>query len=133
MITGKVIGGEIIPDNPKYFIIQLSKWEGKRVKIDEVKRGKTQGQLGYLFGLVYPLIAEHTGYTIEETHSIMKKLHLPRKFILWRGREIELAPSIKPSTSQELSEFITKVIMEAGEMSINIPPPDELHDIREPL
>ena len=131
MLTGTVKDGNILPDNPNYFKAQMMKLEGKRIQIEEVRRSKTQGQLGYLFGVCYPLIAEHTGYTIEETHSLMKKLYLPRKFIMWRGREIELEPSIKPSTSKELSEFITNVINEAGEMNINIPPPDELHDLKD--
>jgi hypothetical protein len=49
---------------------------------------------------------------------------LPPRITKYRGREIKMAATTTTLSKEEMAEFITRVLAEAGEMGINIPPAD---------
>lgn len=109
-----------------YSILHLLKYEPTAiaVTIEPIRSNRSLSQLAYLWGVVYPEIAGHTGHSATELHSIFKKLLLPPKVTKFRGREITLTGSTSNLSKGEMAEFITRVIAEAGQMGINIPPAD---------
>jgi hypothetical protein len=92
--------------------------------IEPIRSARSLNQLAYLYGVVYQTIAEHTGHSPNELHEIYKLLFLPPQITKYRGREIKSPPSTTKLSRGEMAEFITRIIADAGEIGINIPPAD---------
>jgi len=126
-----VADGKVIPNNPRYTKGMLSLYDqcDVIVVIERRRRGKTRAQLGYYFGVVLPEIAARTGHSVEELDLIFKAKFLRSK-VRWRGAEIFVSGSKAPLTSNELAEYVTEVIGEAGELGIEVPPADKLYQFK---
>ena len=113
IFTGVLRGGKVVPKNPRYVRGSLQMYADCdiRVIVEKRKRGKSKEQLGYLFGVVYPEISQHTGHSVAELDMIMKQRYLKQK-VLWRGADMFVTGSKAPLTSNELSEFISSVVLE---------------------
>ena len=131
IFTGELKGGKVVPKNPRYVrgSLQLYNDCDIRVIVERRKRNKSRKQLGYLFGVVYPEISQHTGHTITELDALMKHKFLKQK-VLWRGNELLVTNSKALLTSNELAEFITEVIREANDLGIEIPLPDKAYQFK---
>lgn len=123
--NGKLKGGKVLYKNPRWVAGMLQQFDDCNLSITFEKRRKhrSKEQMGYLWGVVYPEISEHTGHTPEELHEIYKAQFL-RKKVNWRGAQMTVLTSTGQLTSNEMAEFITNVILDAGEMGISVPPPD---------
>lgn len=99
--------------------------EGEKLifTLEKNKKSRTNKQNSYYWGVVLKLISEHTGHSDEELHELFK-MFLPRKFITYKGKEIEITVSTKRLNTLEMVTYIDKIIVEAGSMGISIPPPD---------
>jgi hypothetical protein len=108
----------------QYSILTLLKYEPTQIAVTvaPIRSNRSMNQLAYLWGVVYPEIAGHTGHTATELHEIFKRLLLPPRITKFKGREIKMAGTTSTLSKGEMAEFITRVIAEAGEMGINIPP-----------
>jgi hypothetical protein len=91
---------------------------------------KSQEALGYLYGRVFPMIAEDTG---EDRHVV--KWEMKNRFLTvteealnkhtGEVRFVDRVKSIGELNSKELATFIDQVILEAAEsFGIVVPPPD---------
>ena len=58
---------------------------------------------------------------------MFEDLFAPRKVLKHRGKEIVTTVHCKDLSTGEIAEFLTRVIVEAGEMGINIPPASFYH------
>src|SRR3990172_6045887 len=89
IFTGVLRGGKVVPKNPRYVRGSLQMYADCdiRVIVEKRKRGKSKEQLGYLFGVVYPEISQHTGHSVAELDMIMKQRYLKQK-VLWRGADM---------------------------------------------
>ena len=74
ILYGKVEKGKLILDYPEKFIVRLASLEGKRVEVVVRKETNTRTSQSnrYLFGVVYAVISENTGYDPEQVHDAMK-------------------------------------------------------------
>ena len=127
--------GKLVLDNPPYFRTILSGYEDTpkvRITIEKQRGAKTLNHLGYLFGVVYPEIARHTGHSVDELDAIFKRKYLKKK-LMWRGAELVTIDSKANLTSLEMGEYITNVIAEANELGIDIPSPDKHYALEETL
>lgn len=122
--NGNLSGGKLGYKNERWVRGMLQQYDDCELTITfEKKRKKRSGeQLGYLWGVVYPEISAHTGHTPEELHAIYKAKYLKRK-AHWRGADIVVLTSTSRLTANEMAEFITNVIVDAGELGIEIPEP----------
>lgn len=123
---GKLLeGGDVVPNNPRYTKGHLAFYEpcDVIVVVERRKRSKSRQQLGYLFGVIYPEIANHTGHSVEELDAIFKEMFLKKK-VMWRGADRFITVSKADLTTNEMAEFITNVITEAGELGIEVPEAD---------
>jgi hypothetical protein len=117
---------------PPHTVLILLKYEPSKVAvtIEPIRSNRSLNQLAYLWGQVYPRIADHTGHTPNELHEIYKRLLLPPQILKWRGREIKVAGTTTKLSKGEMAEFITRVISEAAQMGITVPPADPTKSTR---
>lgn len=123
---GKLLNGQIVLDNGRWFKGTLAGFEDCDVKLTvERKRGtRSEKMNNYLWGVVYETIAEKTGYLPEEVHQIFRSKFLSEKRV-WRGGNITIARSTATLTTDEFSEYLNQIISDVAEMSIEIPLPDK--------
>jgi hypothetical protein len=71
---GKVKKGKVELDYPERYIVHLSKLEGQRIELITRKETntRTNQQNKYMWGVVYAIISEATGYDPEQVHDAMK-------------------------------------------------------------
>lgn len=129
VLHGKLEYGELCFDRPSYLKAMLNKIENIEVRITiEPKRGKKSNQqLGYLYGVLYALLAEETGHSVEEIDRIMKGKFLIDK-VLWRGSEIITAKGKAELNNMEMGDYITAVCGEAADLGIIVPEPNREWD-----
>lgn len=96
------------------------------VVFERRRSSRSKEQLGYLWGVVYPEISIHTGHSPEELHEIFKAKFL-KNTLTWRGTEMFVIGSTSRCSLNEMAEFITNVVAEAGELGISVPDPDPLY------
>ena len=77
----------------QYSILTLLKYEPSQVVVTivPIRSNRSLNQLSYLWGIVYPEIAGHTGHTATELHEIFKRLLVPPRVTKFKGREIKMA------------------------------------------
>lgn len=121
IILGRVKNGEI--QLQRFFQNDLKKWEGKNIEITKVESSKTQQQLGYLFGVVFKIISEYTGFTVEETYQVYKRKYL-RYHKEYKGKIYKFNKGLSQCKVSEAAEFIDKVIIHAQtDLGLIIPEP----------
>jgi hypothetical protein len=96
-----------------------------QLDIDRKKTPRSQQQSAYLFAAVYPPIAEHTGYSIPETHEAMKALFLPPRHMSVGDKTVTVAGSTARLTTGEMVEYIDRVVALAGELGVHVQTPEE--------
>jgi len=97
--------------------------EDKRVELVVKKEeiARTNQQSRYLFGVVYELISEATGYTKEEVHEMMKSILLKDHKEV-NGKSYTVVRSTSSLNTCEMSEYIENVKrFGATELQLNIP------------
>jgi hypothetical protein len=122
--AGYVTGGKFKPDDAASFTKVFYGHEGKRVTVtvERERKHRSNNQNAYMWGVVYNLIAEHTGYTHDEVHDAMRWLFL-------RVRRDGLPDTTKSTASLSTTEMeiYLKSIRRwaAVELSVYIPLPNE--------
>lgn len=129
--AGRIEGGKLVLRSPEWFRKTMTLYEDCSVivLVEKKKTSRSKQQLGYLWGIVYPEISNHTGHTPEDLHDIFKVKFLRRKMV-WRGSEVVTVGSTSSLTVGEMAEFITNVILAAEELGIAIPPPDKAYQFK---
>lgn len=123
MILGRIKNGEV--QVQRFFRKDLVKLEGKSVEISVVEGSKSLQQLRYLWGVVYKIISEDTGFTPEEVSSVYKK-----KFLTYqkehKGKIYDFTKGLSDLKKSEMMAFIDKVIQHATtDLNLIIPEVDE--------
>ncbi len=81
----------------------------------------SSNQMRYMFGVVYKLIGNHTGYTKEEVHQIFGK-----KYRSYEKNGITFVRSITDLNTEETENYLKKVRMFADiELRVVVPLPNE--------
>lgn len=80
----------------------------------------------YLWGVIYKLISDHTGFTDEETHEIFKTMFL-WKYISIADREIKITQSTTELDTKSFSEYCEKIReFASADLGLNIPDPESV-------
>lgn len=123
--AASLVGGKLRFKNARWVRGMLQQYDDVKemtVTFEKKRKKRSKEQLGYLWGVVYPEISEHTGHSPEELHAIFKAKYLKRK-VHWRGADMATLTSTSRLTTNEMAEFMSNIILEAGELGIEIPPP----------
>ena len=122
--VGVVRHGTVFCKTPGDFKKHLSGLEGQDVDIVIGKRRElhSDNQMRYLYGVVFSIISEHTGYDVEEVKEVLKQELLPPvKVIQFIDKETgevishSIYPSLADLDKAELSRFIDDAIRKADE------------------
>lgn len=114
--------------NPGYYRQQIAHLKGKKravVTIESEGTPRSQQQNRYLWGVVYPILAETTGYSAEEIHEYGKVKFLPPKIIRVGRKAVYITRSTTELTTSDMVEYIDKFIALAGELGAHIPTVEE--------
>lgn len=96
-----------------------------QVIVQRHRKQRSGQQNKYLWGCVYPMISEHTGYSIDEVHDICK-LKFNKKVVSVGKDEITIGVSTATLTTVDFKEYISKIVIWASqELSIYIPEPSQ--------
>lgn len=115
--------GDLILPRSLDFKIWCNDHKGKKIILTpELKKSKRSlNQNAYLWGVVYPCIADVTGNSVPELHEIMKRLHLPPKILSYKGKEIKIPGSTTELNVSQMMEFLERIISEGSELGAVIP------------
>jgi hypothetical protein len=103
--------GKLKVDARGLFLAHLKRLANQpiQVVVKKLARPKSQNQLGYLFGVVYPVIAEDLGYRqyeVEEVHdAFMRKL----RGLKPEPNPLQLRCSLRDMSHDEVSAYIEDV------------------------
>lgn len=122
---GMVYGEQFVPEDSTKWKKDLGKLEGKQVvvTIKQYRRTRSNNQNRYAFGVVFKLIADATGYTVDEAKEAMKWMFL-------REEHDILPPTVRSTTeldTAEMEEFLENCRRWASEfLGLYIPLPNEV-------
>ncbi len=112
-LTVPVKDGRLAPSDGQRAIMDgfLATREGKAVvvKLSRPANTRSQRQNAYYWAHVVPEIARATFNTPEDTHRGLKELFLPRKFIVFGGRQVEARLTTTDLTVEEFSTYLKSV------------------------
>lgn len=130
---GSLVKGKLVLDNARWFRTCLLKYDDTdklRIIIEKERGSKTNKQLRYLYGVVYKLICEYTGFREDELDAAMKSKYLRTK-MQWRGGDLTIIRDKRNLTSDEMGEYIQRVVEEGAQLGVVIPMADENYDLIE--
>lgn len=124
---GKIENRKLKLDLRDRFQEWLDQLDGREISlwIKPRRKVRTLSQNAY-YWVVLEIISKSTGHTPEELHEIFKRSFLPPRITVWRGKNIYMPKTTTILTKSEFGEYLEKIIREAAEMSIVIPPPDNV-------
>ena len=121
--TGKVVSGKVILDEQEEYENYLVSLDEKRIElvIKKEEIARTNQQSKYLFGVVYQLISEHTGYSKEDVHELMKSIFLKDHKTV-NNKRYTVIRSTHDLNTVEMTEYIENCKrFAATELSLFIP------------
>ena len=121
---GEIKNEKIKLRDPQAFIQKRKELEGEEVRLELEKWYKKRSgcQNRYYWGVVVDILSDHTGYTPDEIHRVLKEKFLEREAML--GEKV--AVSTTGLTTQEFEEYMRKIRMWASsDLQCIIPQPNE--------
>ena len=117
---GVIKDGKLLLDNRAIFDVWLTTLEGNKIElsIQREKENITQSQWAYLFACVFSPISQETGFSIEETDGVCKKMFLTRN----KGTKKEYVKDKSKLSKAELAKFIDDCIHLAAGLGIVVLP-----------
>lgn len=128
--SAEYINGQIKTNNQDMFLKALSDFRGTfTIVLETLKKGRSNQQNRYMWGVVYERISEDTGYTKDEVHAIMGQMFL-RNWIVIEGKngpkEVEFVRSTTSLTTAEMEKYLSQIREWASiERGLWIPEPNE--------
>lgn len=110
--------------NPSYYQDQLNQLKGKKKAFVTIETGGSSRSLQqnrYLWSVIYPILAETTGYSDEEVHEWAKSALLPPKILKVGTKAVYTARSTTSLTVGEMVEYIDKLIELAENLGCVVP------------
>jgi len=96
--------------------------------IEKQSRSRTNQQNRWLWGVAYKILSDHTGYTPEEIHEIIKYKFL-RKHYTVGDEQYDVGSTTTTLSTVEFSEYKEKIQRFGATLGCNIPDPNESDSI----
>jgi hypothetical protein len=116
----------VLEDKNAYYIWRCHFKKDQEVELILRKKRKrrTKPQNSYLWGVVYPVVSECTGFTDDEVHSAMKMLFLR----VHRDKLPDTVKSTRELSTEEFSDYVKAIQQWAAEQyGAYIPDPGEVN------
>ena len=131
--TGAVEGGKLLIRNRKAFAEGLSSMKDGEVivKVERVRATRSLNQNAWYWGVIVELISEHTGYTPDEIHELLKAKFIPKRLAVAKGNgeivdEFVIGGTTMKLNKVEFGEYCENVRRWAAEtLDVVIPDPQE--------
>lgn len=95
----------------------------QRVDVQRWVKRRSGNQQRYQWGVVYAVIADHTGHTADEVHEVMKQMFCPARTIRIGDAEQQIRSTAQLSVP-EMQGYLDQVIAFAAvELGLDIPSP----------
>lgn len=114
--------------SPAHYRQLIKRFENDKrvaVTIENLRSHRSLQQNRYLWGVVYPLIAEATGYTDTEVHEWAKAQYLAPKVLRVAGQVRQVTRSTTELSVGEMVEYIDNLIRLGAELGVHVPSPEE--------
>ncbi len=98
--------------------------EGQEIKysISRYSKARSNNQNSYMWGCVYGLISDFTGYTNDEVHDAMRI-----KFLKIQDAPITIIRSTSSLSTVEMEDYLSKIrTWASSELGVSIPLPHEV-------
>lgn len=120
----KLINNAVADNACKHIYNAMNDGTGKiyQVEIKEFSEPRTLQQNRYLFGVVYKVIAETLGYTVDEIHGLLAKKFLSEEHIVLSEPVIFVKSTAKMS-KKDFAEYLENIFRFAAEFGVVIPDP----------
>lgn len=99
-----------------------------KVFFSDLKLNRSRSQNRYLWGVVYKVISDSTGYEPEELHELFKIKFGLRTVFNFGGDVVEAPRSTANMNTKEMTDYIEAVRRWAAEREIYVPNPNEIPD-----
>jgi hypothetical protein len=110
LLPARIEKGKLIFTDPVNYSKVISSLEGKAVvvNIKEPRSQRSKNQNDYYFGVVVEILAEHTGYSREEMHEVLKAKFLSETKEL-AGQSITFSRSTTSLSTVEFEEYLVRI------------------------
>lgn len=110
--------------------IRQHKGKPMLVTLEQMRNKRSNQQLRFLFGVAYPILEEHTGYTKDELHEIFKLEFNPviktlTNKVTNETRDIVIGGSTEDMSTVDFMEFYRKIQQEGASLGCYLPDPNE--------
>jgi len=106
----EIENGKITIPEKERFVEAVKMFSGNvRVTIDNNKGTRSSRQNRYLWGVVYKLLSDQTGYVDEEIHEICKVKFNMKKYDLPNEEHIEAGGSTTKLTTEEFNSYCENI------------------------
>lgn len=130
--TGSIRSGRLDIRNRKRFSEALRRMRDGEVLITVTRKHATRSVQAnrYYWGVVVDLLSDHTGYTPDEIHEVLKAKFIPKKLAVSDGNgeikgEFVIGGTTTEMNKLEFGEYITRIReWAAEELDVVIPDPD---------
>jgi len=127
----KVNNSSLIFDNSLKLREDLKKFSGDvEVVVKTPDKSRSNNQNRYYWGVVLKLIADHTGYSIDELHEILKGIFLRKRIELETKNGISeqfISKSTAELTTAEMETYLSNIRQWSSlELGCYIPEPNEV-------
>lgn len=116
MTSGHVTAGKLEIRNRAMVRAQLQRMRDGEVRITIERAHATRSSQAnrYYWGVVVELLAEHTGYTPDEIHEVLKAKFLPKKLAVTDGNgeikgEFVVGGTTTKLNKVEFGEYVTQI------------------------
>ena len=128
--TAQVRRGKLFINHRANFNAQIAQLDERwmlEVTVARLRATRSPQSNRYYWGAVIEAISQHTGYHPDETHDLMKMLHLPKSLAICDGNgevkgEYVMGGSTRSLNTAEFSAYISRVKQWAAEtLDVYIP------------
>ena len=126
---GQIEQGKLTIYDEEGYLKYLSNLQGEvNVIVEKKKRQRSLPQNNWYWGVAVKMIADETGYTPQEIHSLLKSLFL-KDLLIINGEPVEIVKSTTQLDTKGFSQDYWQRIQvwAAEELNLNIPNPDECY------
>ena len=132
--SAQVKGGKLLIRNRRAFDEQIALlregWE-LEVLVKRQRATRSQQANRYYWGVVVEMLHEHTGYTPEEVHELLKMRFIPKRLAVCNGNgvvqdEFVLGGSTREMDTEEFGAYVEEICQWAAQdLDLIIPDPEQ--------